>query len=338
MKRYEKSYDIKKSPIFGLSSKKKLADLLAVEPSTLTDLDSSGLHTQYRIFKDRKTQRLITEPCQELAKVHRKILRLFRRIQPPEYLHSAIRKRSYKSNAEAHLNARRTLKIDLKKFFPSIRFRHIHNFFVHDMQCSADIATILAKLSSVTTKSYGVHLPTGSCISPLLSYWINKNLFDELQGIVISKKCRISLYIDDITISGENATPELLNSIATTIHSYGYGYHKIAYFPNGVSTITGLVVDGDKLKLPHKRSKQIRDLEKKLPKAESVSDQSKILSSLIGRLTEAEQFVPAYSQRKKRLLATYEHLWNGIVRERTRLADLARKRRAVKSVIPVGTK
>lgn len=306
---YEKKYKLEQSPFFGLSNKKRLAQLLGIDLHLITDLNSSKLVTQYRIFRDKKTNRLITEPIKDLAKVHKKILHLFQRIEVPDYLHSAIKKRSYKSNAAVHLNSEKTLKIDFKKFFPSIRFEYIRNFFLKDMQCSTDIATILAKLISVKTKEHGVHLPTGSCISPLLSYWINKNIFDKLNTTAIENNCKFSLYIDDMTISGPTASPELLNKIARIIYSTGYKYHKTQICDNGIAIITGLVVDGNNLKLPHKRAKKIREMEEKLKKTHTLQEQAKTLESLIGMLTEAESIVPAYKHRKNNLLKTYDAAW-----------------------------
>lgn len=319
-----KSYAISSSPFFGLSSKKKLSELLGVSLHVITDLRQSGLHRQYRIFKDRKTQRLITEPVGELLRVHQKILKLFKRIQPPAYLHSAIKKRSYKTNAEAHLENRRTLKIDLKKFFPSIRFHHVYGFFLKNMQCSSDIATILANLCTANTKNHGTHLPTGSCISPLLSYWINQSLFDQLHDITSQEGCRMTLYVDDITISGEKATPEFLNKIAIAINSYGYKYHKVACYGNGVATITGLIVNEGRLELPHARAQKIRSLEKELMETENDIDRKRILNSLMGRLAEAEQIVPAYTEKKNKIMKLFENVWDDIVQERARRARLKR--------------
>lgn len=315
MKHCVKSYKLEQSPFFRLSNKKRLAELLGVNLKLITDLESSELHKQYKKFIEKETNRLITEPVRELAKVHKTILRLFQRIETPDYLHSAIKKRSYKSNAAVHLNTQKILKIDIKKFFPSISFDHIHHFFLNDMQCSIDIATILAKLASVQTKEYGTHLPTGSCISPLLSYWINKNMFDKLNAVAANSNCKFSLYIDDMTISGSGASRELLSKIASIIYSNRYKYHKTQVCNNGIATVTGLVVHNNELKLPHKRAKKIRKTHETLKKAQTLQEQSKILESLIGMLTEAESIAPAYSQRKNSLLKDYKLAWE-IVKNR----------------------
>lgn len=132
-------YAIESSPLFRLSNKKKLAALLDVEVSAIRDLDKSGLDQQYRFFVDKKSCRFITEPIDTLAKIHRQLLKFLVRIAPPDYIHSAIKRRSYKTNAYAHRNGGGVVKVDIKKFFPSVKFDCIYKFFSESLQCSPDI-------------------------------------------------------------------------------------------------------------------------------------------------------------------------------------------------------
>lgn len=123
-------YNLERSPLYNLSNKRKLAELIDVDVTKLSSLEKSGLTSQYRIFTDKNTRRFITEPIGELLRIHKRLLRLFVRIEPPPYLHSAIKKRSYKTNAQQHLSAENVLKIDVTKFYPSIKFHYIHSFFL----------------------------------------------------------------------------------------------------------------------------------------------------------------------------------------------------------------
>jgi len=134
----------------------------------------------------------------------------------------------------------------------------------------------------------------------------------------------MTLYVDDITISGEKATPEFLNKIAIAINSYGYKYHKVACYGNGVATITGLIVNEGRLELPHARAQKIRSLEKELMETENDIDRKRILNSLMGRLAEAEQIVPAYTEKKNKIMKLFENVWDDIVQERARRARLKR--------------
>ncbi|WP_313952787.1 reverse transcriptase family protein [Accumulibacter sp.] len=318
-------YEIEKSPLYELSNKKKLAELLGVDRSIITNPDKSGLTGQYRCFFDRKTRRYITEPKDTLEAIHRRLLRLLVRIAPPDYVHSALKKRSYKTNALAHRSGGTVIKIDIKKFFQSIKFDAIHDFFLSGLRCAPDIATILAKLCVVRTEKHGVHLPTGSCISPVLSFLANRPLFDKIKLVSDSYGCVFTLYVDDITISGTGANAELLNLVSTEMFKRGYRYHKENVSCSEYALITGLVVREGKLYLPHKRVKRIREL-LMLMKI-SVGRKEKILASLVGRLSEAEQIEPKYKAARLRVMSIYNSDWAKIVKGRAQKSRIARMRR-----------
>ncbi len=309
-------YELEQSPLYKLSNKRKLADLLVLDNSEMSIQGISILTSQYRIFCDRESKRFITEPIDKLVLIHKRLLNLLRRITPPAYVHSAIKKRSYLTNATHHIDAENLLKIDIKKFFPSIKFRYIYDFFFDVLLCSKDIATILSKLCTVQTEKYGVHLPTGSCISPILSFWVNRTLFDKLLRISERYGCKFTVYVDDITISGTNATKELLNLIALEIHNHGYKYHKIKIFYNEPALVTGLVVTNGKLNLPHKRVQMIRELANMLNVIKDRATRIKYLASLIGRLSEAEQINPSFKKMRYKIMAKYSNEWLSIVKHR----------------------
>lgn len=327
-------YELEKSPLFRLSNKKKLAELLRIDLRAITNLEKSGLARQYNSFIDKESRRYITEPVGDLAKVHRQLLRFFVRFSPPDYVHSAVKRRSYKTNAFAHRGGNVVLKIDIKKFFQSVKFDCIHDFFLRRLECAPDIATILAKLCVVETEKYGVHLPTGSCISPVLSFLANQPLFDRIRQLSDSYGCVFTLYVDDITISGKKANTHLLNLVATEIFKRGYRYHKINVSSSESALITGLIVRGGKLHLPHERVKKIRDLIKLLGFSAEAKD--RILASLVGRLSEAEQIEVKYKTIRLHVVTKYASDWSKIVARRASKSRIARARQIGKAYIPSG--
>lgn len=330
-----RQYEVERSPLYRLSNKRKLANLLGVELSIITSLEHSDLTSQYRIFVDRKTRRFITEPIGQLAEIQKRLLKLFCRIAPPDYVHSAIKKRSYKTNAEQHKVADNILKIDIKKFFPSVKFHYIHDFFTNTLLCSKDIATILSKLCTVQTEAYGVHLPTGSCISPILSFLANQRLFDSIKTIADQHGCVFTVYVDDVTISGSQATRQLLTKIATKIHQHGYCYHKIKTYRHVPAVVTGLIVANGQLHLPHERAKKIRELKKSLDMAKNKTIRSQLLASLVGRLSEAEQICPYYKKMRIEILSKLSGEWAGIVAHRNMKAKISRIQKNIEA--PTGS-
>ncbi|XYJ10723.1 reverse transcriptase family protein [Telluria sp. B2] len=322
----EKRYELEQSPLFKLSSKRKLAELLRIDLAELGSAKLPNLISQYRIFIEPNSARFITEPVRDLLAVHKRLMKLLIRIAPRDYVHSATKKRSYRTNAEQHRECKNVVKIDIKKFFPSVKFCYVHNFFANVMCCSKDIATILAKLCTVKTHKHGVHLPTGSCISPILSFLVNRDLFDRIHNMCSEQGCVFTLYVDDVTVSGDNATRALLSKIAAEIFKSGYGYHKIKTFYGRPAEVTGIVVHGGKLALPYVRQKKIRDVSEALALATGPL-REKLLASLVGRLSEAEQIDPSYRKQRTEVLRRYSSEWKGVVEQRIAKAkSLAFKR------------
>lgn len=314
--RKPKRYELEQSPLYKLSSKRKLAELLQIGLASLSTSELAKLTSQYRIFIDRDTRRFITEPVGALLAIHKRLLRLFGRVVPREYLHSATKKRSYKTNAEQHVGNPNVLKIDIKKFFPSVRFCFVHNFFANSLNCSSDVATILAKLCTVQTRRHGVHLPTGSCISPILSFLANRPLFDRISHICSLDGCVFTLYVDDVTVSGPNASRALLTKIAMEIHKTGYGYHKIKTYQGVPAMVTGLIVTDGRIILPHARSQKIREYADALECSVGGPIREKLLASLVGRLSEAEQIDVKYRNARQDVLRRYAADWGRVVARR----------------------
>lgn len=313
-KRVQQRYSIEKSPIHSLKSKRKLSSLFTLEMAALVAL---SLRPTYRIYKDKKTGRLITQPIGLLEPVHKKLASLLSRIEPPEYLHSATKGRSYKTNASAHATSSNVIKLDLKKFYPATRFNHVFSFFKETLNCSIDVCTILTRLCTVETKNYGKHLPTGSSVSPLLSFYAHLPLFDRLNSICREADCVMTLYVDDVSVSGEKATQELLTILTKEVHSYSLAAHKHKVYKKSVpAKITGVIVHGSRLLLPNERARKIRLMLKTLKEARE-DDRKPLLSSLIGRLTEAEQFDPRYKRIREKIMGQYPMEWAEIVRKRT---------------------
>lgn len=310
-----KTYQLASSPLFQLSNKKKLASLVGVTVSDLF-LNSSKIHLEYKKYIDKESDRFIQEPFGRLLSVQRRLLKLLTRIETPQFLHSAIKKRSYKTNAEAHIGGGNVFKVDIIKFYCSVKFTHVYNFFLRKLECSIDIATILAKICTVETSEYGAHLPTGSCISPILSFLACQNMFDAIDRLCCRSSCVFTVYVDDITVSGEAASPALMLLVAGEIAKNGFSSHKYESYKGTPATITGLIVDSGKIKLPNIRAKLIRSFEETLNLTTDVKLKAKLLAGLIGRLSEAEHIDPSYKVKRQNVLLKYKNEWKMITDDR----------------------
>lgn len=62
------------------------------------------------------------------------------------YLHSAVKQRSYYTNAKAHIGDKYVLAIDLKDFYPSVTRYKLFLFFKKHFNISSDIAMFYSVL------------------------------------------------------------------------------------------------------------------------------------------------------------------------------------------------
>lgn len=300
--------------LYGLKSPHALAKRLGWELSKLENLANCG---GYRVYKHKVTGREIQEPGAALQSLHKQMHRYLARIEVPEYLHSAVKGRSYLSNARAHVGEGRLLKIDIAKFYQSVPQHKVMHFFRDVMACAPDVAGLLAKLIC-----YRGALATGSSISPIMSYYTYKSLFDELAGIAVEHGLVMTTYVDDITMSGPGASRAILHAVRSAIFKSGLRAHKDCSFDgDAVKIVTGVVVGPDGIALPFSRWQRINLATKEIAACADEEEKLRLYPKLVSRLYEAAQIDPRCRSR-----AEYHH---GQWRELRRRVAAATKRVAV---------
>ena len=136
-------YGLKDSPFYRLPSRKKLADLLHASRGTLVSV-AADEDLYVRFWKHKKhDQWLKHEPSGDLASKYRpidipdprlkamqsRIAMLLGRIQPPDFLFSPVRGRSYVDNAAQHIGANAFWLLDVADYFPSCTANNVARFF-----------------------------------------------------------------------------------------------------------------------------------------------------------------------------------------------------------------
>lgn len=283
----QRKYDFTQSPLYMVLSKKKLAEKLNL-PSAAELVALTRLEVPYRKFEveGKSKPRPVQMPCRPLYPVHVRIFKLLRRIELPDYLHSGVTGRSYITNAKAHLGTQKTYTVDIKKFYPSVSRSMVYTFFRDTMKCSEDVTGILANISTCDG-----HIPTGSSLSQLLAFMACKNMFDELHAASTEAGIVMTCYVDDLTFSGEAVTRSwIYGTIKPIFSKYGLKSHKDKFFGAGKpKEITGVIVDGDSIKVCNRHHRSIYDLMLKIPETDDLKDLNKIYDALIGKLSSAAQ-------------------------------------------------
>jgi len=281
--------------LFGIRSPHALANRLGWDLNKLDQLAANG---GYRVYKHKGTGREIQEPGAALQSLHRQLHRYLARILVPDYLHSAVKGKSYLSNARAHVGLGGLIKIDIAKFYQSVPQHKVMHFFRDTLNCAPDVAGLLANLICFRGK-----LATGSSVSPIISYYAYKALFDDLANLAERHGLVMTCYVDDITMSGASASRAVLHDARTMIFRAGLRAHKDRTFPAGSPKIvTGVVAGQASIGLPFSRWQKINKEAREIARCTDAAERLLMYPKLVSRLYEAAQIDP-----RCRVRAEYHH-------------------------------
>ncbi|HDT5144886.1 TPA: RNA-directed DNA polymerase [Klebsiella michiganensis] len=280
-----KSYSVIDSPFYKLKSKKKLAGVLGVSIDDFSLLSKSeGNYSVFEQLSKKGKPRKIQKPLEKLDVVHTRIASLLSRIALPEYLHSGRKNCSNVTNAKAHLNHEKLMTTDIKAFFPSTTRGMIFSFFFSVMKMSSDVADILSHICTCHDR-----LPTGSRISMPLAYFANSRMFLEIHELCQKFQVNMTVYVDDLTFSGENVNRLFCGVIRKIIHKHNHIMHPTKtklYAKDRPKLVTGVIVLGNVLKVRNEQHLLMaRDIEYwKIIKDADSAKETITAKKLFGRL------------------------------------------------------
>ncbi len=193
-----KRYPLNQSPLFKLKSRSKLAEILKLQNKQLRWLSkfSNELYKEKdRPKKDGSSLRHIEDPRRLLKQVQSRLASLLSRIEPPDFLFCPVKGRDYIKNAGQHRGNRVVRCLDIRKYFPSTSSRRVFWFFHTVLGCERDLAGVLTEISC-----FKGHLPTGSPLSPILSYFAHLDVWTAVANICTANDCTLTVYIDDVKV------------------------------------------------------------------------------------------------------------------------------------------
>lgn len=285
-KKAKKSYPLNASLLYKITTRKKLATVLNDSIGAIQGMiDPNVPHYHYwRKKKKDGSERDLCEPFKGLDKVQSRIAYLLQSIEMPDYVHAPVKGRNYVTNAAKHRGSRKFCLMDIEDFYPSCREEKVFHFFHKKMKCAPDVASILAALCCDKGS-----LPQGSPSSPFLSYWAYSEMWDEIYSIASSSGNIFTLYLDDLTISGEKLSGETVWEIKKQIHKHGLRLKtkKTRWSIGRPVNVTGGIVAGSELRLPHKQYLKLQEAENDFKKAGG--NRKKKTNVLRGRKAQAQQ-------------------------------------------------
>ena len=277
--RRKAGYSLRDGPLFRLRSRRKQAALLHTTPAALTEI-SKHPHPYKRRWKHKQIKDgepgswLKQEPTGALAEKYRpidipdprlkamqaRIAALLARIAAPDFLFSPVKGRSYVDNAAHHCGSKAFWLLDVADYFPSCTANNVARFFHRDLECSPDVSAVLVRLTT-----FRECLPQGSPCSPILAYYSNRPMWKEIDRLVRDAGCKMSLYADDITISGPVIRKAMIWRIKQIVHRHGLRLKpdKEASLISAPAFITGVIVRDERTLLPNRQLKALAELKQR---------------------------------------------------------------------------
>lgn len=218
-----------KFPLYNYKSINKLSQFLNFKEKKdfnkfLNDIkiDSKSFYKIYTLKS--KKNRKVFECNTFLKKIHSKIRNCFNRLDTPDYLFSGVKKKSYIDNAKYHRDSKSFYIVDISKFYPSISKEKISKNLVSSFNQSYNVADAISDIITIQFEGKRF-LVTGSPLSQIVAYFINKPMFDKIQKISKKYNVKFTVYVDDLTFSSKSNIPSKFKyEIKNIIEYYQYNY------------------------------------------------------------------------------------------------------------------
>lgn len=178
------------------------------------------------------------------------------------YLHSAVKQRSYHTNAQVHIGDKYVFAIDLKDFYPSVTKYKLYLFFKNNFHLSSDVSMFYAVLSTCKADDGTYRLGQGLSQSSTLAYLVNYNLFNYLYYISKENDIDMSIYVDDVVFSSKKVIPQ---SFIDRLFGIIKGNDMLIkrqkvhnYKKESVKKITGVYINGNKTRVANEKHLELQ--------------------------------------------------------------------------------
>ncbi|WP_237392130.1 reverse transcriptase domain-containing protein, partial [Francisella tularensis] len=130
---------------------------------------------------------------------------------------------------------------------------------------SPNVANMLALLLTNKNLTNGRHLVQGSCVSQILSFYCNKEMFDEVYKYSKERNITFTLYVDDLSFSSSQNfdAKEIIKQVNKILHRNGYKVKSSKTKYSKIGNITGVIVKNTKLLVRNRTHEKIHRLQNK---------------------------------------------------------------------------
>ena len=279
-RRYER-YELEASLWAQNPGQRDIASLVGMTKDQLEAIvrDKERYIRRQTVEINRKIRNL-TVPTGKLRMVHERLKFQLNKIKQPSYLSSPRKGIGQRDNAERHIGGAQLLKLDIRQFYPKTMQEDIWRWAHHSLGIMDDVAGLFAKLVAIDGR-----MPFGSPISPVLTALVHRAMFDRVYAICDSHGLTMSLWVDDLTISGIEVPGAAVADIRQAIRAGGFQTHKIEYLTTARPTdITGVPIAKGRVLAPRSIHRRIQEGYAALKTAASDTERSNIIDKLLSAL------------------------------------------------------
>lgn len=292
-------YELQRSPLAQRPTQREVAVLVGETRDDLRRLinykEEFIVRRQEKIGKKQKVRDL-KYPISRLRGVHERLKFHLNKIKQPSYLFSPRKNRGQRDNASLHLNQNQYLTLDLKQFYPSTTSDMIFRWFRDVLGMYEDVAGLLTHLCTIDDQA-----SFGSPLTPVLCTLVHQSMNDKIADLCDQHGLRYSVWVDDLTISGQFVPGIVVKQIRDIIRQAGLRSHKIRYRTgNRPVFITGIGIVGSNLIAPNSLNLRIKELFENLNNAETVDEKDACFQALLSNLGTVRHITGANSDAGKK--------------------------------------
>jgi hypothetical protein len=293
--KYER-YSFENSPWCQDLTQRDLADLLGTCKARLEALiDHKDEWVVRRKEKIGEKLRDLAYPRGKLRTIHERIKYHLNKIRQPPYVMSPRKGKSQRDNATIHKGRNQFLKLDIRQFYPATTSEHIFRWAHYSAGLRPDVAGMFAHLITIDDK-----LPFGSPVSPVLATLVHRSMFDDIFDACNRRGLRMSLWVDDLMISGRYVPGELVSEVREIIRLNGLQSHKIGFLSGSRPVIvTGIPIVGDRIEAPRALQDRIRNGYAQLRTSKAPGERRRAIDTLLGHLGTYRYLVGAKTEQGK---------------------------------------
>jgi RNA-directed DNA polymerase len=314
--------ETKEERILSINTIDELAEHLGYSSKDLQRIAKAKRH-YYRVKENIDSSGKVRKFCIALGPLSRVLdsikKRLLNRIELPECIHGYRKGHSCMTNAKPHVWKNVIFQFDIKNFFPSIHPVRVANTFL-GLGFAEKVAKLLTHLVTCDHE-----LPHGFATSPMLSNIIVSNLARKLQGLCSHYNLTLTMYSDDITISGnieqkkseklfkEKLLPKIKEIMEQEGFSLNFGKIKLVKRKES-QKVTGIVVNR-KPNIPKQKRREllftIKEYQTNGIPIKQDFDVSKLRNRLRGQIANAQSVNRPFGQY---LLCEFEKIdWSRLI-------------------------